>query len=341
MAGGLTKRRNGLVIADWGRNERRQLVARQMLEGFADLPVINCGPIGDGQGQLRAVFGMTTTESSFKSILGFGLLLLAYERGLLKPGQPVIESTSGSLGVGLALAGKILGNPTVLISDPNIPPVTRRKIELLDAELHVVDAAHPTGGTQQSRIELLPALMAARPGMFWTNQNDSELNPAAYRRWLVPSIEPKLDLSWIDAAIFVVGTGGHFVALSEMLRRHGIPCYVADRVGSATFGGPPGPTILRGAGNQNTVPQVIGSHLHLVEDVYYSSDADAAHGVQELARRGIYVGGTSGVAFMGATQLVEQTGARNILTFFPDRGELYGDQFLGASPTAEWLPAAA
>lgn len=328
------------MIQDWGQVERPRLVAQEMLAGFADLPVVECGPIAGGRGRLRAIYGMTTTESSFKSVLGFGMLLLAYEQGLLRPGQPVIESTSGSFGVSLALAGKILGNPVELVTDRNVPVVTRRKIELLGARLHLVDRPHPVGGTQQARDEVRRARMAARPGMFWPDQNDSALNPAVYRRWLVPSIAPKLDLDWIDAAVFVVGTGGHFVALSELLRSHGIPCYVADRAGSVTFGGRPAPSVLRGIGNQNTVPKVIGSHLHLVEDVSYFSDLDAAAGVRELARRGIYVGGSSGVAFMGASRLAEKTRARNILTFFPDRGELYGDQFLGASDDVELLRAA-
>jgi cysteine synthase len=319
------------VITDWNDIEQPRRVAEQLLEGFTELPVVDCGRIAGGKGRLRAIYGMTTTESSFKTILGFGILLLAYEKGFLKPGQTVIESTSGSLGVSLALAGKILGNPVELVTDPNIPVVTRRKIELLGGRLHIVSGPHPTGGTQQSRVELLEALMAERPGMFWTDQNNSDLNPAVYRRWLVPSVEPRLDLDWIDAAIFVVGTGGHFVGLSEMLRRHGIPCYVADRVGSATFGGEPGPSVLRGIGNMNAVPNVIGSNMHLVEDVFYSDDDEAAEGVRDLAGRGIYVGGTSGIAFQGAAKLVEKTGARNILTFFPDRGDLYGDLYLGAS----------
>lgn len=329
------------MIADWDRIDQPRLVAERMLEGFADLPVLDCGPIADGRGRLRAIYGMTTTESSFKSILGFGILLLAYEKGLLERDQTVIESTSGSLGVSLALAGKVLGNPVELVTDPNIPKVTRRKIELLGAKLHIVDGPHPTGGTQQARVELLEDLLSERPGMFWTNQNDSDLNPAVYRRWLVPSVLPKLDLDWIDAAIFVVGTGGHFVALSEMLRRNNIPCYVADRVGSATFGREPGPSVLRGIGNQNTVPKVIGENLHMVEDVYYSTDEAAAEGVRELAGRGIYAGGTSGIAYQGASKLVEETKARNILTFFPDRGDLYGDLFLGVSPQVSQIRAIA
>ena len=329
------------MIEDWDRIDDPRSVAENLVKGFADLPVVDCGRIANGRGTLRAIFGMTATQSSFKSILGFGLPLLAYERGLLKRGQTIIDSTSGSLGLSLALAGKLLGNPVELVSDPNIPAVTRRKIELLGARLHLVDRAHPTGGTQQSRVESMEALLAERPEMYCTNQNHTDLNPAVYRRWLVPSVEPKLDLDWIDAAIFVVGTGGHFVGLSEMLRRHGIPCYVADRVGSITFGGEPTPSLLRGAGNMNIVPSVIGSNLHLVENVYYSTDEDAVNGVRELARRGIYVGGTSGMAFDGAAKLVQDTTARNILTFFPDRGELYGDLFLGGAPQTALADAAA
>jgi len=316
------------VIQDWGQIKQPRLVAQNMLARFADLPIIDCGPIANGQGHLRAIFGMTTTESSFKSILGLGMLLLAHEQGHLKPGQPVIESTSGSFGLALALAGKILGNPIELVTDPNIPTLTQRKIELLDAQLHLITTPHPTGGTQQARDTLRQHHMQQRPGMYWPNQNDNPLNPTTYRRWLIPTITPKLDLDWIDAAIFVVGTGGHFVALAELLHTHNIPTYVADRTGSITFGGTPAPSTLRGIGNQNTIPNIIGTHLHLVEDVTYFTDTDAAHGVQQLARRGIYAGGSSGIAYMGANHLATHTKARNILTFFPDRGDLYGNQFL-------------
>lgn len=323
------------MIQDWGQIRQPRLVAQNMLAGFADLPVLDCGPIANGRGHLRAIFGMTTTESSFKSILGFGMLLLAHETGVLKPGQPVIESTSGSFGLALAMAGKILGNPVELVTDPNIPTVTRRKIELLDAKLHLINQPHPTGGTQQARDTLRQQHMHARPGLYWPNQNDNPHNPTTYRRWLIPAVAPKLDLDWIDAAIFVVGTGGHFVALAELLHTHNIPCYVADRTGSITFGGEPAPSTLRGIGNQNTIPNIIGTHLHLVEDVTYFTDADAIHGVQQLARRGIYAGGSSGIAYMGANHLATHTKARNILTFFPDRGDLYGTQFLGQTHHTE------
>jgi cysteine synthase len=104
---------------------------------------------------------------------------------------------------------------------------------------------------------------------------------------------------------------------------------VADRKGSITFGGSPGPTILRGTGNQNMIPRVIDENRHLVKTVHYVSDDEAVQGVRDLARRGIFVGGSSGVCLMGARRLASGSDVRSVLTFFADRGELYGSQFTG------------
>ena len=139
------------MLEDWGNIKHPQLAAQKMLAGFADLPVVDCGPIGGGRGKLRAIFGMTTTESSFKTILGFGMLLLAYEAGLLRPGQTVCESSSGSLATGLALAGKVLGNPVEIVSDPNIPVVTRRRVELLRVPAHGPAARRREPGARHRR----------------------------------------------------------------------------------------------------------------------------------------------------------------------------------------------
>ncbi|MFI9031247.1 pyridoxal-phosphate dependent enzyme [Streptomyces sp. NPDC053560] len=298
----------------------------EVIEELGRLTTIDCGVLA-GRLRLRAIHGSPTTETSFKSILGLGLLLLARERGLLAEGQPVIESTSGSLGLGLAAAGRLLGHPVHLVSDPGIPDVTRVKTELAGATLHLVEAPHPVLGFQQARDDLLQALRAEHPEFYWTNQNDSPLNPEVYARWVVPHLAGTLDFSRITAGIFCVGSGGHFSALSRMLSDKGIPSYVADRVGSITFGGEPGPTILRGTGNQNRIPAVIDAARRRVAGVHRVSDEEACRAVRELVTRGISVGGSSGVCFEGARRLAADLGPDTdgeILTFFADRGELYG-----------------
>ncbi|POX37662.1 cysteine synthase [Streptomyces sp. Ru73] len=306
----------------------------EVIEELSRLTTIDCGPLA-GRLRLRAIHGSPTTETSFKSILGLGLLLLARERGLLAEGQPVIESTSGSLGLGLAVAGRLLGHPVHLVSDPGIPEVTRVKTELAGATLHLVRAPHPVLGFQQARDDLLQELRAAHPEYYWTNQNDSPLNPEVWTRWVVPHLTQTLDFSRIRAGIFCVGSGGHFSALSRMLSAKGIPSYVADRVGSITFGDEPGPTILRGTGNQNRVPAVIEAARQRVAGVHRVTDAQACRAVRELLTLGISVGGSSGVCYEGARRLAADLGPDaegEILTFFADRGELYGMTLLNHAP---------
>ncbi|WP_276696172.1 pyridoxal-phosphate dependent enzyme [Propionibacterium acidifaciens] len=298
--------------------------AEQRIETLCDLKIIR---IHHPQGEVRAIFGSPTTESSFKSILGIGLLLLARRTGKLSSGQPVIESTSGSLGVGLAAAGMLLGHPVHLVSDINIPQITLQKIKYLGATMHLVSKPHPTLGMQQSREDQLHALLADNEEFYWPKQNDSDLNPEVYRRWLVPKIELQLkSMNRVDAGCFVVGSGGHFTAFAEMLNRYSIPSYVADRQGSVTFGGKPGFSILRGTGNQNTVPEVISRAMHLVRGVHVYTDEEAVEHCQRLAREGIFVGGSSGVAYAGSLDVMREVGNNAVvLTFFPDRGELYQD----------------
>ncbi|MEU6068007.1 MULTISPECIES: pyridoxal-phosphate dependent enzyme [Streptomyces] len=310
---------------------RSDLDPYDVIEEFSRLTTLDCGALEGGSLRLRAIHGSPATESSFKSILGLGLLLLGREQGLLSEGQPVIESTSGSLGLGLAVAGRLLGHPVHLVTDRGIPDVTRRKTELAGAVLHFAERPHPVLGSQQARDDLLQAIRADHPEYYWTNQNDSPLNPLVYTRWVVPHLTASLDFSRIVAGVFCVGSGGHFAALSAMLQDKGIPSYVADREGSITFGGEPGRSILRGTGNQNRIPAVIDSARSRVTGVYQVSDAQACAGVRELAAQGISVGGSSGVCFMGARQLARDLAPETdgeILTFFADRGELYGTTLL-------------
>lgn len=307
----------------------REAHAATVMARLCELDIVPLGPIEEGSPvQIDAVFGSPATESSFKSILGLGLLMLARERGELAEGGTVIESTSGSLGAGLAAAGRLLGHPIVLVSDVNMPRVTQRKIELLGATLHLVGRPHPDGGFQRSRDDLVRSLLGAHPDWYWTRQNDSPLNPETYRRFLIPRLLPKIAARDYSAGIFCVGSGGHFSAFSEALNSLGIPAIVADREGSTTFGGAPKPSRIRGSGNQHGVPEVIAAAMGRVKGVFEVAEVDAYAAVRDLARRGVHVGPSSGVCWSGARQLADTLNEGRILTFFPDRGELYGPELL-------------
>jgi cysteine synthase A len=300
--------------------------AVRRMDGLCQLPVLDCGRTPEGY-HVRAVYGAPASEASFKAILGLGLLLLARERGDLFPGRPVVESSSGSLGVGLAAAGRVLHHPVHVVTDANVPAASLAKMRALGAITHLVTAPHAVLGFQEARDRELDRLRREHPDWYWTRQNDSDLNPEVYRRWLLPAIAPRLDLSTVAAGVFCVGSGGHFTAFAEHLRLHGIATYVAEREGSVTFGGRPGPSVLRGSGNQNRVPGVIRRAMDLVHGVHRVGDQEAIGAVRDLLVAGISAGGSSGVCLAAVRRLSAELPPprqrTTILTFLPDRGEMY------------------
>lgn len=102
------------------------------------------------------------------------------ERGDLLPGAPIVESTSGTLGLGLALAGVLLGHPVHLVTDPGMEPIMERMLTAHGATLYVVDRPHPDGGWQEARRRKVAALLAAYPGAWCPDQYHNPDNVAAY-----------------------------------------------------------------------------------------------------------------------------------------------------------------
>ena len=90
----------------------------------------------------------------------------ARRSGALKPGAPIVESSSGTMALGLALVGTHLGHPVHIVTDPRIDPITLAKLRTLGCEVHVVSAMGEQGW-QSARLDLLAELMTGLPGAFW------------------------------------------------------------------------------------------------------------------------------------------------------------------------------
>jgi len=307
------------------------------LDYYAHVPVVSLGCCSGTRCEILAILGGAHMDTSFKNLLGMGMLVLAREQRLLEPDQPVIESSSGSMGEGLAVGGLVLGHPVTIVADPNLPAVTRCKLRLLGAELVVPPEPHPELGWQEAREASVRRLLADKSDLYWTDQNNNLMNPAVYARWLVPAIRRWIEPRDVTAAVFGVGSGGHFSSLAKWLKESNprIRTYAADRPGSMTFGTGSGPSRLRGIGNQNMVPDVIKQNMHFVDDVIVVDEERAFGACRELAVEfGCFVGGSSGLVYSAAVRLARRLGRGTILTLFPDRGEIYADTLW---KEASWL----
>ena len=99
----------------------------------------------------------------------------------MRPGAPIVESTSGTLGLGWALAGINYGHPVILVIDPGMEPSMRQLLTAYGARLDIVHTPHPTGGWQQARRDRMATLLSELPDAYRPDQTNNADNPAAYR----------------------------------------------------------------------------------------------------------------------------------------------------------------
>ncbi|WP_077043279.1 PLP-dependent cysteine synthase family protein [Rhodococcus sp. MTM3W5.2] len=248
----------------------------------------------------------------------------ARRRGELQPGARVVESTSGTLGLGLAYVAQALGHPVTLVVDDELEPAMRNLLSALGAEVVIVDTPHPEGGWQQARLDRLRSIVAAEPGSYWPNQYDNPDNAAGYRG-LADEIMTGLAAAGIgkpSALVCSVGTGGHSSGVGGRLRERWPDLRIigVDALGSRIFGQPAAHRLMRGLGSSVHPGNV---RYDLFDEVHWVGPREAVHACRALAREGFHTGGwsTGAAATVAGWAAAQWPGA--VVTVFPDGPERY------------------
>ncbi|WP_210577134.1 PLP-dependent cysteine synthase family protein [Streptomyces sp. GESEQ-4] len=245
----------------------------------------------------------------------------ARRRGDLTPGAPIIESSSGTLGLGLALAGLTYGHPVIVVTDHGMESSMVRLLSALGAHVEKVAAPHPDGGWQQARRERVAELLADAPDAYCPDQYHNPDNTAAYRPLAAELIA---QLGRIDVLVAAVGTGGHSAGITAGLRKSWpeVKLIGVDTVGSTIFGQPAAPRLMRGLGSSIHPSNV---DYEAFAEVHWMAPAEAVWACRQLARRHYASGGWS----VGAVALVAGWVARTypvgtrIVAVFPDGPHRY------------------
>jgi S-sulfo-L-cysteine synthase (3-phospho-L-serine-dependent) len=246
-----------------------------------------------------------------------------HARGDLRPGARIVESTSGTLGLGLALAGTVYRHPVTLVTDPGMEPIIQRMLSAFGADIELVTEPHPSGGWQEARRARVAELLAADPHAWYPDQYNNPDNADAYRSL---ALELQAQLGSIDVLVCSVGTGGHSKGVARVLRQFNpnMSLIAVDTVGSTIFGQPATTRLMRGLGSSIYPGNV---DYEAFNEVHWVSPAEAVWACRTLAATHYASGGWS----VGAVALVAGWAARThprgttIAAVFPDGPQRYFD----------------
>lgn len=246
----------------------------------------------------------------------------AAEQGRLEPDTTVVETTSGTFGLALAMECAITGRPLVLVSDPVIDAPLRRRLEDLGAVVDIVSQRAPGGGYQATRLARVAELMAGLPSAFCPQQYSNPANPASYA--LVADLLAE-QVGQVDCLVGPVGSGGSMCGTAGALRE-AFPDLTAigvDTHRSVLFGQPDGHRTLRGLGN-SLVPANL-DHRQF-DEVHWIGAADAYAATRTLHRRhALFMGPTSGASYLAATWWAARNPDALTVVVLPDEGYRYLD----------------
>ncbi|HZK25477.1 MAG TPA: cysteine synthase A [Oscillospiraceae bacterium] len=259
-------------------------------------------------------------SGSIKDRAALGMLLAAENAGKLKPGDTILEPTSGNTGIGLAMLAAARGYRLILVMPDTMSMERRNLLLAYGADFILTPGAQ---GMQGSLAEV-DKILREHPEYFVPQQFANPANPEIHRTTTALEILQQTE-GQVDAFVAGVGTGGTVTGVGEVLKQKlpAVKVYAVEPAASAVLSGEkPGPHKIQGIG-AGFVPSVLNSAI--IDQVLTVSDQDAMETARQLAaREGLLVGISSGAAVFAALQLARKLGpGKRVVAIAPDTGERY------------------
>ena len=263
--------------------------------------------------------------ASVKDRLALAIILDAEQKGLLKPGQTVVEATSGNTGIALAMVCAARGYPFVAFMVETFSIERRKLMRALGAKVVLTPAAERASGMVRAAKEY-----AERVGGFLARQFENPANPAFHRNTTGPEILSDFAGKRLDWYVTGYGTGGTMTGAGEILKlaRPDLKICTTEPAGAALLaGGEWKPHKIQGW-TPDFIPPVLNREIfdrNIPVDDVVARDTSL-----ELARKeGIFVGISAGATYAAALELAKDAEpGTQILVMLPDTGERYLSTFL-------------
>jgi cysteine synthase A len=270
--------------------------------------------------------------SSVKDRLAIALIEDAERKGTLKPGQTVIEPTSGNTGIALAMVCAVKGYPFVAVMSDSFSVERRKLMKALGAKVILHPAAERGSGMVRRCKEL-----AEQHGFFFPQQFENPANPEYHRKTTGPEIIRDFSGKRLDYFVSGIGTGGTITGAGEVLKaaRPDVKIVYTEPAGA--------PIVTKGewqphkiqGWNPDFVPGVFNREVF--DESETVTDIEARDTARELAtKEGLFCGISSGATFAAALKVAKRAAqGAVILAMLPDTGERYLSTFLFEGITEE------
>ena len=263
---------------------------------------------------------MFNPGGSVKDRLALGIIEDAEQRGELKPGQTVVEATSGNTGIALAMVCAARGYPFVAIMAESFSVERRQIMRAYGAKVILTPAAERAQGMVRKAAEL-----AKERGWFYARQFENEANPAFHRQTTGPEILQDFAGKRLDAFVTGWGTGGTMTGAGQIMKvaRPDLKIVACEPASAPLLaGGEWKPHKIQGW-TPDFIPAVLDRKVYdqvlpIADEVAIATARDIAH------KEGMFVGISAGATFAAALQVAKAATAGSvILAMLPDTGERY------------------
>ncbi|MBT8103757.1 MAG: cysteine synthase A [Gammaproteobacteria bacterium] len=296
------------------------MIYNTILETIGRTPVVRLNRMAPDHVEMYVKVESFNPMASVKDRLAFAIITDAENRGLLKPGQTVVEATSGNTGVALAMVCAAKGYPFVATMADSFSVERRKVMRGLGAKVILTPAAERGTGMVKKAEEL-----AEEHGWFLARQFENPANPEFHRHTTGPEILSDFAGRRLDYWVTGYGTGGTMTGAGEVIKaaRPGVTIVATEPAGASLLGGKEwNPHKIQGW-TPDFIPEVLNREV-FDELVPVTDDESIAVSRELAAKEGIFTGISSGATLAAALAVARKAPQGSvILAMLPDTGERY------------------
>lgn len=304
-------------------------ISDTILDAIGNTPLVRLRTIGRETGcEILAKCEFLNAGGSVKDRIGRRMVEKAEESGRIKPGDTLIEPTSGNTGIGMALAAAVKGYRMIITMPEKMSREKQVVLEALGAEI-IRTPTEAAWDAPESHIGVAKQLHNILPNSHILDQYSNPDNPLAHYHGTAEELLAQTD-GKIDIVVLTAGTGGTLTGIAKRLKEAipGVWVVGVDPVGSILAG--PGPIHsykVEGIG-YDFIPEVLD--LNIVDEWVKTEDRESLTMARRLIRKeGLLCGGSSGAAVWAALRMAEKHGpGKRIVTILPDGVRNYMTKFM-------------